>query len=510
MTFLTLSQVLAHPSLSAADPRVLAGAGNLNRPVRWIHSSEVLEIAPLLRGGELLLTGGEMLARSGATQHRRYIRHLAERGVAGVAVETGSCLTDMPAAMVEAAGHSEFPLIELRRVVPFVEVAEAINGILVDGEVSRLRVSTALAHALSAIVAAGGGAQEVLVELSRRTGVPSAMLQPTGQAITTASATEPATTSTAARTDDWTGRADRAITSWVSVRGVRAALLALFPQDTDDAQLLALAADRGAEALSVVLLRGQPPSMRDLAETELLHLCRSGSASTAQILRLGETVGMPARHPVIGVAASCPTPLLLRQLHALLRQHGTVATDQPTSEQLEALVSFDRPEAPAAARNHLMSALHAWADGKSALTVAIGPVCRGMSGASLSLSAAVQTLQLDHPAARGIVDTRERLPERLQLGAERQAQAARLVREQFTLFSDLTPPERDRLLTSLECYFDSGCNKTLAAERLHLGRQALYERLNHAFTLLGGDPTGTPLALSVHLAARLRHQRDET
>ena len=62
--YLTLDIVLKHPSLARAEPHVLVGRDELRRRVRWIHSSEVLEIASLLRGGELLLTGGQMLARA--------------------------------------------------------------------------------------------------------------------------------------------------------------------------------------------------------------------------------------------------------------------------------------------------------------------------------------------------------------------------------------------------------------------------------------------------------------
>ncbi|MEV0597841.1 helix-turn-helix domain-containing protein [Streptomyces sp. NPDC050315] len=54
-------------------------------------------------------------------------------------------------------------------------------------------------------------------------------------------------------------------------------------------------------------------------------------------------------------------------------------------------------------------------------------------------------------------------------------------------------------------YFETGFGKTRTAELLHLQRQSLYARLRRAFTLLGGDPTGTPRALAIHLALRLHH-----
>src|SRR3954467_3435638 len=115
---LTLERVLAHPSVTPGDPHVVAGLGGLQRRVRWIHSSEVLEIASLLRGGELLLTGGQMLARGPAAQQRRYRRGLAERRVTAVAIETGPELHVIPPAVLEEAADRGFPIVELRRRIP--------------------------------------------------------------------------------------------------------------------------------------------------------------------------------------------------------------------------------------------------------------------------------------------------------------------------------------------------------------------------------------------------------
>src|SRR3954451_22306144 len=119
---LTLERVLGHPSLQRGEPCVRAGAAGLQGRVRWIHSSEVMEIASLLRGGELLLTGGEMLAGASAPDQRRYVRELSERNVTAVAIEIGSGLPAVPAAILEEADALGFPVIELRRRIPFVDV----------------------------------------------------------------------------------------------------------------------------------------------------------------------------------------------------------------------------------------------------------------------------------------------------------------------------------------------------------------------------------------------------
>src|SRR5690348_1561945 len=116
---LSLSDLLADPTLAGADPVVHAGHERMSAPVRWVHTSEVLDIAQLLRGGELLLVGGGGLAEASEEDRRRYIAELAERGVVGLALETGTRLPSIPTEMVDEARRLDFPLIELHAVVRF-------------------------------------------------------------------------------------------------------------------------------------------------------------------------------------------------------------------------------------------------------------------------------------------------------------------------------------------------------------------------------------------------------
>ncbi len=100
-----LGAALEYQSLKSAEPRFLNNVPEaLNRPVRWVHSSEVLDIAPLLSGGELLLSGGQALAGVTAERQADYVRELAARGgVAALALETGPALPEVPVSMLEVA-----------------------------------------------------------------------------------------------------------------------------------------------------------------------------------------------------------------------------------------------------------------------------------------------------------------------------------------------------------------------------------------------------------------------
>ncbi|MGI5456892.1 PucR family transcriptional regulator [Streptomyces sp. CA-249302] len=131
MAALTLREILDLDPVRASEPTLLAGENALDRPVRWVHSSEVYEGANFLDGGELLLTNGFGLTDADEETRRRYVRELAARGAAGLAVEVGRSLPDMPTEVVDEARRLGLPLLSMHRVVPFVRITEAANRAIV-------------------------------------------------------------------------------------------------------------------------------------------------------------------------------------------------------------------------------------------------------------------------------------------------------------------------------------------------------------------------------------------
>jgi deoxyribonuclease-4 len=81
-------EVLGLEPCRHGGPRVVAGERGLDRAVRWVHSSEVPDIATLLRGGELVLTTGIGLPEDNEAL-RAFVATLAEVGAAGLIVHGG-------------------------------------------------------------------------------------------------------------------------------------------------------------------------------------------------------------------------------------------------------------------------------------------------------------------------------------------------------------------------------------------------------------------------------------
>jgi purine catabolism regulator len=132
---MTVQAALQLEVFSRVKMTVHAGEENLDRQVRWVHPTEIPEIADFLRGGEMLLTAGLGIGASPEAQ-RRYLNEIADAKAAVLVVElSGRAFEEMPPALVEAARERGFPLVSLDRELPFVEVSAQVHESITDQRV---------------------------------------------------------------------------------------------------------------------------------------------------------------------------------------------------------------------------------------------------------------------------------------------------------------------------------------------------------------------------------------
>jgi PucR family transcriptional regulator, purine catabolism regulatory protein len=162
---LTVRTVLAEPVVRRAEPEVLAGAAGLRGEVRWVHASEVPNIAAMLQGGELLLSTG-MGIGAGAREQRSFVAELAERGIAALAIELGTAMRTVPQALIEAAEEEGLCLIAFHREVRFVEITEVVHRELIDQGGELLRRGEELHKRFTALMLGGAHVPDILRELS--------------------------------------------------------------------------------------------------------------------------------------------------------------------------------------------------------------------------------------------------------------------------------------------------------------------------------------------------------
>jgi purine catabolism regulator len=163
---ITLRDLLDVPGLGLT---VVSGREGLDRPIRWVHTSELQDPTPWLSGGELLLTTGMGLGQSAALQ-RNYVKRLVRANLAGLGFGLGFSFDEVPEAIVRAAGREGFPVLEVPYPVPFIAIAEAVSSRLAEDRLREAQLSVEVHERLASLVVEGAGPADVLDEVTALAG----------------------------------------------------------------------------------------------------------------------------------------------------------------------------------------------------------------------------------------------------------------------------------------------------------------------------------------------------
>src|SRR5580698_393638 len=142
---LTVESLIAELGLT-----LVSGLQSAQAHVRWVHSTELTDPTPWLKGGELLLTMGIQL--DGPKTQRELIERLVDHEIAGLGFGTGFTHKRLPAALVTAARKHSFPLFEVPYELPFIAITERAFAQLLDERYEMLQRNMAgdvLAEALT-------------------------------------------------------------------------------------------------------------------------------------------------------------------------------------------------------------------------------------------------------------------------------------------------------------------------------------------------------------------------
>jgi purine catabolism regulator len=534
----TVREVLQLDAVRRGQPQVVAGAGGLDRPVRWVHAIEFADAARLLRGGELVLTTGIALPDEEALIGA-YVAGLAGVGVSALAVELGRKYTGgLPAAFVTAAQDRGLPLVVFTREVPFVEITEAVHALIIDDQLEQLRASARLHVVFTALAVAGAGPAGILREAALLAGRPLILEDLSHHVL----ACEPAGADPAALLADFGARSAAVpsatrtayhpgpgwLVTTVGARGEdwgRVILVCAGPPAPVDTVLVERAAT--TLALGRLLARQQESLERQAHRTLISILLAQPDADPDEMAARCRALGVPVtgRQLITAVIRSPDGGAgLLAQARVL--DLAEALADACRTERIPALVgSLDDVRAGA-----LLSAA-AGADPEQVLAgvcaaarLALARLARrpyGMpSGEPLigvgtpagSMREARRSLLEARQVADAAADTpREqdgrffyRLADlRLRgllslLGGD--ARLATFVDRELGPLRDYDADHGTDLTGVLAAYLAAGGNKAEAAAQAHLARPTLYERLRHIERILGVSLDSAESRTSLHVA----------
>jgi PucR family transcriptional regulator, purine catabolism regulatory protein len=116
---------------------VIAGVEGLKRIVKWVHVVEVTNIRNLLNGDELILSTG-VTWKDDNELFISIIGQLIEHQAAGLCLEIGTYMSEIPEEVIAIADEHHFPIIVFHKQVPFVEITQDIHSLIINRQYQKI------------------------------------------------------------------------------------------------------------------------------------------------------------------------------------------------------------------------------------------------------------------------------------------------------------------------------------------------------------------------------------
>ncbi|MFF8680819.1 PucR family transcriptional regulator [Streptomyces sp. NPDC015237] len=514
----TVADVLALPVLAGGEPRVVTGADRVDRPVRWVHVTELTDPASFLKGGELVLTTGMPLPEDPAGV-RRYVDELADVGAAALVIELVRRYHRPPEALVQACRARGLPLVTLARDVNFLEVTQVVHALILGGQADAMRRTQRVHEAFTALTLRGAGPQDVVraaAEMSGRTIVLENLVH-------RALVCEPSGSTAQAALTGWERRSrtapatDRAgvagpegwLVAPVEYQGEGWGRVVMLPGGgrafgPEDATVL----ERTAMALTIARLTHSTPWERTAHRTALRDLAERRHRSPADARARVAALGLPAADArFVAVLADLPgeaeAATAEDRLSEELSTSGARALVGLLSPTRLGVMLALRPSPPW--REAVERLSRGVLDAAPDAVVSVGSPAPDLDGVARSFGEAARVAEATEPGRPPPPD--RSFHERADIGLGRLLFALR----DDTRVQDYAERQLGRLLehdarhgtdlvTTLRGYLDAAGNKTVAARSAGLSRETVYQRLRTIERLLGRDLESGEQRTELHVA----------
>lgn len=533
----TVADILALPVLSAGRPEVVTGVAHLDRPVRWVHITELTDPASFLKGGELVLTTGMPLPEDPAGV-RRYVDELARVDAAALVIELVRRYHRPPDALVQACRARGLPLITLAKDVNFLEVTQVVHSLILGSQAEAMRRTQRIHEAFTALTLRGAGPEDVVRVAAQLSGHTVVLENLVHQALTyevSGSTLEEALTdweqrSRATPTGDHpgVGGPEGWLTAPVEYQGERWGRVAMLPVRAGEPAFgpeHITVLERTAMALAVARLIHPTPWERTAHRDALRDLAEQRHHSPEDARARFAALGLPTED-------SRFLAILVDVRTADLRTSVIPTSDLGTSDSDEAVVLETRlsQEARAAGIPALVGEL---APGRLGILLALRPsqpwrpVAEQLSRAALdvaspavvSVGSEVTDLRDTARSFRAAARVAEATPpgqplppdrsfhELPDIGLRRLLYAFRedpriqeYAERRLSPLIDHDTRHGTDLLTTLRHYLDAAGNKTTTARRGALSRETVYQRLRTIERLLACDLESGEERTELHVA----------
>ncbi|MEU7817029.1 PucR family transcriptional regulator ligand-binding domain-containing protein [Pseudonocardia sp. NPDC049154] len=503
-----LRDLVGRPDLKL---RLLHGdAAALERPVRWVYTTDLPDPGRYLSGGELVISG--LVWRTAEADTERFVGALARAEVAALAAGA-AVFHGIPDDVVEACRRHDVPLLEVPEEISFAAVTEYVVGSVTAARGDRLAVTVGRQRQLLAAVAGGLGLDELTAQVGAAIGLTCRVFTATGRAL--AAGPEPLppveldaavrTFLTADRLPAVTPGPARTVfpvgpsselrpTSWfVVVDGARPD----WDQETVEAvgELVAIAAlDRARRSEGLRLAR-------DIAD-DAIALVAEGAGERPELPVRLRQAGLDPSAPLAVAVAGFSGPGRVETARSVLVD-AAAHLGPPVVGTYEGLAVALVPGDTAVLDAALARLEPGFASEKLAVGVSRSAALAALTGA-LQEAVHARTLAQQRPGAVAVVTASEVTSHVALLAAVpddvRRTFADRVLRPV------LAYDERNTagLLETLEAFLDCSGSWSRAAERLHLHVNTVRYRIGRVEELTGRSLADFPDRVDLFLALRSR------
>ncbi|MFE3456259.1 PucR family transcriptional regulator [Nocardiopsis aegyptia] len=165
--------------------RFLTGAEHQHRTVRWAYTTDLLEPARYLRGGEFVLTG--MMWRTRPEDSETFVASVVSAGA--VAIGAGTALGEIPPDLPAACQKHDIPLIEVPSETSFGAVTEEVLRSLTQRRFTTIAETRDRHRRLMAEVAAGADFPSAFADAATHASMRAWVISSTGRHV--AATTQP-------------------------------------------------------------------------------------------------------------------------------------------------------------------------------------------------------------------------------------------------------------------------------------------------------------------------------
>jgi len=498
---MTVAELLAEPHLGL---EVLV-PGDTARPIRWVHTTELVDPSRYLQGGEVILTTG--VWEAAGTSARAFVRPLAKKGIAALGYGIGTPGGGVPAPLVAACRRARVLLFSVPFELPFIAISQAFVERMTREREAALAAAVQRNDQLVRVVERGLGLRGILAVLERN-GVRGAWLVGAGGRVLAAVRGAP----DAARARAvW--RAANGVTGgewageWVTFPivsvGRTEAHLAVEgpPQGLDGATRSAIDQALPFLALELARRRALRESERRFA-AELIDLVMAGASQLDAASARLEAFGLPARAPLAAFVCATHAPeSALDAVETALAEADVPSVVAVKGAELVAVVRWERPEAELTELARTIR--DAAADGAA---VGAGGRAEGASGLRTSILEARQACrfaQLRRSGA-GYATHHEVGSHTLLLALQDEAVLEAFRRALLRPLDEHDARRHSRLVETLDAFLSSGCQWQATARALHVHVNTLRHRLSRVEQLTGRDLSSMEDRVDFFIALRSR------